>query len=226
MRKKRRTKSHRFRDESESDKHLNRAYDAFDKILELTSGFCQKYLNEEYRELCEDMTWTIYEEGLPIETSKPSSWASGIVHAVGWINFLHDPSQSPHMTSAQVAEGFGVSQGTMMAKSKTIRDEFDLMPFDPDWCLPALLEDNPLVWMLKVNGFVMDIRTAPREVQEEAYRLGLIPFIPADQQKPKVETGAKGKIIKFPIQQQNSLKPESAHEQQKDVPQLFEGLDK
>jgi hypothetical protein len=226
MKKRRQTRFNRFRDELEFDKHLDRAYDSFDKILELTVGFCQKYLNEEYRELCEDMVWTIYEEGLPIEMGKPSSWASGIVHAVGWINFLHDPSQSPHMSSAQIAEGFGVSQGTMMAKSKSIRDELDLIQLDPDWCLPALLKDNPLVWMLKVNGFIMDIRTAPREAQEEAYRLGLIPFIPADQQKPKVETSAKGKIIKFPLQQQNSLKPELAHEQQKDNPQLFEGLDK
>jgi len=198
MRKKRWSKSHRFRDESEFDKHLNRAYDAFDKILELTVGFCQKYLNEEYRELCEDMTWTVYEEGLPIEMGKPVGWASGIVHAVGWINFLHDTSQSPHMSSAQIAEGFGVSQGTMMAKSKIIRDELDLIQMDPDWCLPALLEDNPLVWMLKVNGFIMDIRMAPREAQEEAYRQGLIPFIPADRQKPEPPPGTETKIIKFP----------------------------
>jgi hypothetical protein len=102
------------------------------------------------------------------------------------------------MTSAQVAEGFGVSQGTMLAKSKTIRDELDLIQMDPDWCLPALLEHNPLVWMLKVNGFIMDIRMAPREAQEEAYRQGLIPFIPADRQKPEPPPRTETKIIKFP----------------------------
>lgn len=32
-----------------------------------------------------------------------------------------------------------------------------------------------------VNGFIIDIRTAPREVQELAYRKGLIPYIPADR---------------------------------------------
>jgi hypothetical protein len=198
----------------------------FNEIVKLIDSFCQKYLNEDYRELCEDMATALCINDFPLDEGRPVSWASGIVHALGWVNFLQDRTQSPHMTSAQLAEGFGVSQGTMMAKSKTIRDELDLMPFDPDWCLPALLEDNPLVWMVSVDGFIMDARYAPRQIQEEAYRLGLIPFIPADQQKPKVETGAKGKIIKFPIQQQNSLKPESAHEQQKDVPQLFEGLDK
>ena len=43
------------------------------------------------------------------------------------------------------------------------------------------MDDNPLVWMLEVNGFVMDIRTAPREAQVAAYENGLIPYIPADR---------------------------------------------
>jgi len=222
MNKKRKTKSHRFRDESEYDKHLDRSSDAFDKILELTSEFCQKYLNDEYRELCEDLTWAVREEGLPIESGKPGSWASGIVHAIGWINFLHDPAQSPHMTSAQVAEGFGVSQGTMLAKSKIIREELDIIALDPDWCLPALLKDNPLVWMLEVNGFVTDIRIAPRKVQEEAYRLGLIPFIPADHQKQGPQATAKPKIIEFSSKPNDDSGTESAQKSKADETGLFE----
>ena len=201
------------------------SHKALNDILDLTNSFCDAHLNEDYKQLCEDAVIELLVSGVPIDKGRPASWASGIVHTIGWVNFLQDPTQSPHMTSAQVAEGFGVSQGTMLAKSKTIRDELDLIQMDPDWCLPALLEHNPLVWMLKVNGFIMDIRMAPREAQEEAYRQGLIPFIPADQQEHKAETGTGGKIIKFPIQQQDSLKPKSSHEQQKDCPQLFEGLD-
>jgi hypothetical protein len=41
-----------------------------------------------------------------------------------------------------------------------------------------MLEDNPLVWTLEVNGLPVDARWMPREVQEEAYRLGLIPYVP------------------------------------------------
>ncbi len=72
----------------------------------------------------------------------------------------------------------------MQAKAKVIREGLDLVPFDPDWCLPSRLEDNPLVWMLEVNGFLMDIRHAPREAQVVAYQKGLIPWIPADRPKP------------------------------------------
>ena len=48
------------------------------------------------------------------------------------------------------------------------------------WTLPSKMDENPMVWMLEVNGFLMDIRHAPRELQEAAFEKGLIPYIPAD----------------------------------------------
>ena len=45
------------------------------------------------------------------------------------------------------------------------------------------LDDNPLVWMLEVNGLMTDVRQAPKEVQEIAFNKGLIPYIPADRQQ-------------------------------------------
>lgn len=54
-------------------------------------------------------------------------------------------------------------------------------PFSHEWTLPSRLADNPMVWILQVNGLMMDIRTAPLELQRLAYEKGLIPFIPAEQ---------------------------------------------
>ena len=199
---------------------------ALTHIIELTDAFCERHLNEDYRRLCQEMATILYAAGLPVKGGRLAGWASGIVHAIGWVNFLQDPGQSPHMTSAQVAAGFGVSQGTMTAKSKIIRDELDLIQLDPDWCTPAMLKDNPLVWMLDVNGFIMDIRIAPREAQEEAYRLGLIPFIPADEQEPEPESGTEAKIIKFPSGKNEASRPKSPQEPKDDGSDLFEGLEK
>ena len=170
----------------------------YDEILALTDSFCDRYLNEDYRDICQDMLEELFDVDFALHKGKPAGWACAIVHAAGWVNFLHDPAQSPHMTSAQLAQGFGVSQGTMLAKSKLIRDELDIMPMDPDWCLPEMLERNPLVWMMEVNGFIMDVRSAPREVQEEAYMMGLIPYIPADKPEPQTEPDAGIKILEFP----------------------------
>jgi hypothetical protein len=184
-------------------------HDAVMKIIRLTDEFCDEHLNEEYRQLCSDMALEIAELEIPINRGKPASWASGIAHAAGFVNFLHDPSLSPHMTSSEVAKGFGVSQGTMQSKSKIIRDALDLMPLDPDWCLDSLLEDNPLVWMLDVDGFAVDVRTAPREAQEQAYRMGLIPYIPADRQQPQSQADG-AKIIQFPAGQNKNSDTQSA----------------
>lgn len=40
------------------------------------------------------------------------------------------------------------------------------------------LNENPQVWMINVNGFLLDARHLKREIQEEALRQGLIPYIP------------------------------------------------
>ena len=42
-----------------------------------------------------------------------------------------------------------------------------------------------MVWMLEVNGLMMDARTAPREIQQAAFEQGLIPYIPADSKPSK-----------------------------------------
>ena len=153
----------------------------FMQFVELTDAFCDVHLNAEYKQLCREMAAVVCSNAPSASRGKPSGWAAGIVYALGRVNFLTDPTQAPHMAAAEIARGFGVSQATMMSKAKVIREGLELMPFHPDWCLPSRLEDNPLVWMLEVNGFLMDIRIAPREAQVTAYEQGLIPYVPADQ---------------------------------------------
>jgi tetratricopeptide (TPR) repeat protein len=153
----------------------------FSELVKLTDGFCDAHLNAEYKELCREMAVAVCQNDSPVLKGKAESWAAGIVYSLGRINFLTDPSQTPHMKSKQIAEGFSVSVGTMQAKSKVIREGLDLFPFHPDWCLSSLQESNPLTWMMEVNGFIMDIRTAPRDAQVAAYEEGLIPYIPADR---------------------------------------------
>ena len=191
----------------------------FEQIAELIDTFCDAHLNENYKELCEHMAGEICRTHLPLNSSSPADWAGGIVHAVGWVNFLHDPKQSPHMTSAQLAEGLGIPKETMAEKSKIIRDKFDLMQLDPDWCLPELLIDNPLVWMFDVDGLIMDIRTASRDVQQEAYEMGLIPFIPADKQESESESDPEINIIEFTSRKSKVSKPTN------NVPNLFDELE-
>jgi hypothetical protein len=52
---------------------------------------------------------------------------------------------------------------------------------DATWALASLIEQNPLVWMVQLNGILVDLRDMPREVQVMAFVQGLIPFVPADR---------------------------------------------
>ena len=74
---------------------------------------------------------------------------------------------------------FGVSQSAGAAKSRGIMRLFDIVPLDPRWSLQSRLAENPLAWMVPVNGVIVDMRMMPHELQEQAYALGLIPFVPA-----------------------------------------------
>ena len=80
------------------------------------------------------------------------------------------------------ARALGTSPSNGAAKLAAIRKMLGMHQLDPNWSLPSRLQDNPMVWMLQVNGFMVDVRHTPREVQEIAFKKGLIPYIPADRQ--------------------------------------------
>jgi hypothetical protein len=155
---------------------------AHDRVVGLTDAFCRNHLDAEYAALCRKLAGVLARKRpSPLTQGKPESWASAIVRVVGWVNFLGDPSQPHHMKMTDIDAGFGVSEATGSAKSMAIRNLLSLRRFDPDWTLPSRMDDNPLVWMLEVNGLIMDIRRCPREAQEVAFAKGLIPYIPADR---------------------------------------------
>jgi hypothetical protein len=82
------------------------------------------------------------------------------------------------MTSAELCEWFVLGQSTISAKSKAIRDMFNMSQMDPQWCLPSKMDDNPMAWLISFNGYIVDVRNAPLEMQEAAYNAGVIPYIP------------------------------------------------
>jgi hypothetical protein len=154
---------------------------AHDEVVALTDAFCREHLDE-YGALCRKLAGVLARKRpSPLTRGKPESWASGIVRVVGWVNFLGDPSQPHHMRMTDIDEGFGVSEATGSAKSKAIRDLLKIRGFEPEWTLPGRMDDNPLIWMLEVNGLITDIRSCPREAQVVAFEKGLIPYIPADR---------------------------------------------
>ncbi len=159
------------------------ANEALAAVIGLIDQFCATHLNEEYAMVCRKLAEKLARKRpSPLLQGKPNAWASGIIRAIGGANFLHDKTQKPYMRSTDIDRALGTSPSSGAVKLAAIREMFGVFHHDPEWMLPSRLEDNPLVWMLKVNGVMMDIRDAPREAQEVAFEQGLIPYIPADRE--------------------------------------------
>lgn len=161
----------------------------FDEIVALTNAFAAGQLDNEYAELCARMAAVLARRRPSLlDRGEVRVWAAAIVHAVGWVNFLNDPSQTPHMSAAELAARIGVGQNTIASHFRKIRAALDLVQMDPEWTRPSQLMDNPLAWTIIVDGFAIDARHAPPEIQEAAFQQGIIPFIPS----PELEHSGPG----------------------------------
>ena len=87
------------------------------------------------------------------------------------------------MRADELCKRMGVSQQTASGRAQKIREMLNIFQMHPDWTLPSRVDDNPMIWILMVNGYMVDIRSMPREVQVIAFEKGLIPYIPADREK-------------------------------------------
>jgi len=156
----------------------------YEAIIALTDAFCERYLNEEYAEMCRRLTAELARKRpTPLKRGRAEVWACGIVRTIGWANILDDPKGSPYMKLIVIDPKFGLANSTGQGKSMAIKRMFGIGRLDPDWTLPSRLGINPVVWKVWVNDELVDIRQKSREEQEEAFRNGLIPYIPADREK-------------------------------------------
>ncbi len=64
----------------------------------------------------------------------------------------------------------------MGGKAKQVRDLLRISPFSPEFQRADIIEQNPMVWIIEVDGIAMDARHLPLEIRTEAYRRGDYPI--------------------------------------------------
>src|SRR5258708_3846285 len=127
--------------------------EALHVIIGLIDQFCKEHLNEEYAVLCRRLAKKLARKRpSPLLQGSPNAWASGIVRAVGGVNFLHNKSQTPYMRSTDIDHYLGTSPSSGAAKLAAIRKMLKIYHLDPNWTLPSRLDDNLLVRILNVNS--------------------------------------------------------------------------
>jgi hypothetical protein len=173
-----------------------------EQIFKLTDPFCTEHLDAEYGDLVRKLVAKLARKRpSPLSRGDLRIWAAAAIYTVGSVNFLFDRTQRPHLTGDDLSELTGVPKSTLANKAKLIRDVLRIGQFDPEFCRRELLASNPMAWMISVNGFIVDARTMPPEVQAEARGRGRIPDLPAGPaaapatgglSRPEGDVSAKG----------------------------------
>ena len=157
----------------------SQARTVFDEIVQLINSVCEQYLDEECASVAALLAAALgRKRPSPLLKGKRNNWAAGVIFTIARVNFLFDPSVQPNCRAGDLAAACGVSQSSAATKARDIEMLFGIEPLDPRWTLPSKLGDNTMAWLIEIDGLIVDVRTEPREIQEEAFRLGLIPYLP------------------------------------------------
>ncbi|HXZ05275.1 MAG TPA: DUF6398 domain-containing protein [Ktedonobacteraceae bacterium] len=139
-----------------------------EKLIQLTNGFCESYLDDEYKALCEKLIRKMSRKKVvPFLSGKIEIWAAGVVYALGGINFLFDKSSKPYASPDDICNYFGTSKSTTGQRAKTIRAMFKLLYFDSEFSTKELLDKSPFSNVF-LNGMPIPISSLPPELQEIA----------------------------------------------------------
>lgn len=159
--------------------------ETYEKISKLLIEYSEKYLNKEYEELClHALEKLCRKRPSPLKSGRSTTWAAGIVYAIGSNNFIFDKNQPIHMTAKDLAAPFEVAASTASSKAAQIKKMLKIDYFHAEWCLPSEAASNPMLWMVSIDGLVFDARMLPVEIQEICYEKGQIPFVPAYKKEP------------------------------------------
>ena len=147
-----------------------------EEIAGITDSVCLSVLDEEYADLARRAVAKLARKRpSPLQAGRRATWAAGVVYALGHVNFLSDPASEPCVTADQLSAAFGVAKGTMSSKARQVRDLLRISDFSPEFQRADVAAQNPLAWIIDVNGLAVDARHVPPGIQAEAFQRGSSP---------------------------------------------------
>ncbi len=133
-------------------------------LIEQVSDFCDKNLDNEYKELCLKMIEKMARKRtVPFLSGKLEIWAAAIIYAIGQINFLFDKSFTPYQSADDICNYFNTSKSTTSQKAKLIRDMFKLNYYDKYFSTQKMSNSNPFNELVMINNFIVPKRIIDNE---------------------------------------------------------------
>ncbi|MGA2956014.1 MAG: DUF6398 domain-containing protein [Thermodesulfobacteriota bacterium] len=137
------------------------------KLVEMTGKFCQEFLDDDYRQLCEKLIMKMARKrAVPFLSGRMEIWAAAVIYALGSINFLFDKSFKPFATAEDICNFFGTTKSTTSQKAKVIRDMFKMGYYDGEFSTNHVKENSPFSNLVMINGLIVDKGSLPPEIQE------------------------------------------------------------
>ena len=128
-----------------------------EKLIELTTAFCQEKLDDDYEQLCVKLIRKMgRKRDIPFRRGKLENWASGIIYALGQINFLFYKSFEPYASDDDICKYFGTMKSTASNKARDIRKMFNLGHFDEEFSTEYIRSRTPRFAMTP-EGFIIPL---------------------------------------------------------------------
>jgi len=154
-------------------------------VVAVTDAVCAEHLDAVYADLCRRLVGKLARKRpSPLTRGDLTIWAASVIYCLGQVNFIFDPSQSPHASADELSAWLGVKKSTMANKARMIRESAGVSDFNAEFLRPDVMESVGLVWLVQVDGMVVDARHLPLYLQIEAFNRGLIPYIPRPNPQP------------------------------------------
>lgn len=127
------------------------------KLIEMTSSFCDENLDEEYKDLCVKVIQKLgRKHDVPFKRGKLEIWASGIIYALGQINFLFDKSFEPYASPDDICNYFSTKKSTVSNKARDIRDMLKMKQHDEEFLTKSIFESMPKYYLEPETGLILD----------------------------------------------------------------------
>jgi hypothetical protein len=131
---------------------------AADQILTQVTDYCQKYLDNEYEEVCNQVFKNLLEENPAVfNRGNAGIWGAAIIWAVGSINFLGDKSFKPYATLADVCSYFNANKSSVGQKSAKIRKLLNINRYNPDYQTTNAVSDFLNSLVMTPEGFIASV---------------------------------------------------------------------
>lgn len=117
-------------------------------VLALILGFSDRYLDEEYGTLCAHLVEKLSRKReSPLVRGRVGIWAGSVIHAIGTINFLFDPSFEPYVSFEDIARHFDASKSAISQRSLQIRDLLGIEQFDEEFTTSYIKSRFPYLFL-------------------------------------------------------------------------------